>query len=212
MKKIVILTIILFVISGCTKLEKNNHLELIKEVQESKLTFTNQYRKGYKYYLPANLTSLSTQNQNEIITHKNQKYYMYIDLVSYFNNKEVTFNKNKEAYISEDITYDGIKGYLEVTKLEKQYLIEIMYNYAKIELIVDEQDINKGITNSIIILSSINYNKEIIENMMGENILTFNEEKLNIFEVKGAESNFLEYIEEFNAYEGPEIPDLDLIN
>ena len=43
-----------------------------------------------------------------------------------------------------------------------------MYNYAKIELMVEEKDINQVVTNSIIMLSSINYNDDIIKNMMGE--------------------------------------------
>ena len=153
-----------------------------------------------------------TEDFNEIIVNKNIKYYLYVDIVSYYNKIEKDYKINDKAFISEDISNNDKKGYLEVNQKNDKYLIEIMYNYAKIELIVNKDNLEEAITNSIIILSTIKYNNDIIENIMGENVLNFNEEQLDIFEAKGSESNFLEYIQEYDAYEGTEIPDLDLIN
>jgi hypothetical protein len=91
-----------------------------------------------------------------------------------------------------------------------------MYNYAKIEVIVDKDDINKAVTNSLIVLSTIKYNKDIIKNMMDEDILSFNEETFSIFNTNGKDSNFLEYVQEYGNYEGTddndEVHDYDLVN
>lgn len=212
MKKIILLIILLITATGCIKIKDNDVFKLIHEVQSSKLKLDNQYRKGYKYYLPVGMMVKKTDDFNEIIINKDIKYYMYVDIVSYYNKVKKEYKINEAAFISKDITYNDINGYLEVNQINDKYLIEIMYNYAKIELIVDNKNLEEVITNSIIVLSTIKYNDDIIKNMMGEDILNFNEEQLNIFETTGSESNFLEYIQEYDSYEGPEIPDLDLIN
>ena len=100
-------------------------------------------------------------------------------------------------------------GYLEINLVSNnRYLIEIMYNYAKIEVIVDEKNINSAINNAIILLSSVEYNNEILEKTVGENVLTSKEIEFNIFETKKQESNFLE-VESNNIYvEETEDPDL----
>lgn len=212
MKKIVMLVIMIVLVSGCTNIKNNDIDKLIDEVQNSKVNLSNRYQSGYKYYLPTGMFVKSTLDFNELIIKENINYYLYVDVVSYYNNIKNEYKINDNAYISKDISYNGIDGYLEVNKVEDKYLIEIMYNYAKIELIVNDNELKEGITNSMIILSTIKYNKDVIESMMGTDILNFNEEKLSIFEIKGTESNFLEYIEKFDVYEEPKVPDLDLIN
>ena len=213
MKKIVVLIMIIVLVSGCANIKNNDLDKLIDEVQNSKLNLSNRYRRGYKYYLPTGMYVKSTLDFNELIINENIKYYLYVDVVSYYNNIKNEYIINKEAYISKDISYNDIDGYLEVNQIEDKYLIEIMYNYAKIELIVNNDDLKEGIINSFIILSTIRYNDDVIESIMGTDVLNFKEEKLSIFDIKGNESNFLEYIEKFDTYEeDAEIPDLDLIN
>ncbi len=212
MKKIILLIILVITTSGCIKINDNDVTFLINEVQNSKLELSNIHRKGYKFYLPVGLSVNRTKGFNEIINNKDIKYYMYVDIVSCFNQVKKDYKINNKAFISKNITHNNINGYLEVNEKNDKYLIEIMYNYAKIELIVNKDNLEEVITNSIIILSTIKYNDDIIKNMMGEDILNFNEEQLNIFETTGSDSNFIEYIQEYDSYEGPEIPDLDLIN
>ncbi|MDD2409720.1 MAG: hypothetical protein PHD03_03270 [Bacilli bacterium] len=212
MKKLILFIILLITTSGCIKINDNDISILVEEVQNSKFELSNVHRKGYKYYLPVGLMVNKTEDFNEIIINKNIKYYMYVDIVSYYNKIKKDYKINDEAFISKNILNNDINGYLEVNQKNNKYLIEIMYNYAKIELIVNKDNLKEVITNSIIILSTIKYNDDIIKNMMGENVLNFNEEQLNIFEAKGSESNFLEYIQEYDSYKGTEIPDLDLIN
>jgi len=120
-------------------------------------------------------------------------------------------NNNENAYYFKEFNYDNKKGFVEINVNNEKYLIEIMYNYAKIELIVDKDDINEVVANSLVILSSIEFNKDIIENMMGEDILNYSEEKFSIFDNNTKDSNFLEYVQEYDTYKS-EIPDYDLIN
>ena len=212
MKKILIALSILFLLTGCNNIKNTEIEELVSIVRESKLKLSNQYRKGYKFYLPSDLQLKEIDGFNEIVTNGEYKYYMYVDLVSYYNNIKKEYKVNENCYISKIITYNEVDGYLEVNEKNDKYLIEIMYNYAKIELIVDKDYLKEAVTNSMIVLSTIKYNNDIIKNMMGEDILQFNEEHLNIFETNGGESNFLEYVQEYDAYEGEVIPDTDLIN
>ena len=79
-------------------------------------------------------------------------------------------------------------------------------------MIVDKEFINEAVSNSLIVLSSIEYNKSIIDNLIGDNILSYSEEKFTIFDDKTRDSNFLEYVQEFDNYDSNDIPDYDLIN
>lgn len=211
MKKTLIILAICLLLTGCTNISKSDEDKLINEIVESKLDLTNTYRTGYKYYLPPNLVSREVNELNEKITSKGYKYYLYVDLVSYYNNIKKEYTLNENSYLSKVINYQDKDGYLEVNLQNDKYLIEIMYNYAKIELIVDINYLKEGIVNSLVILSTIKYNDDIIQNMMGEDILDFNEEALNIFEVRGRDSNYVEYVQEYDKYDD-DIPDPDLIN
>jgi hypothetical protein len=216
MKKIIILILSLFCLCGCTNINKSDIPTLVNQTITSNLKLSNQYRKGYKYYLPHDLSVYDIKNLNEVLQDDNYKYYMYVDLISYYNKVINDYEVNKSAYYSQSILYNNKFGYLEINVKNDKYLIEIMYNYAKIEVIVDKDDINKAVTNSLIVLSTIKYNKDIIKNMMDEDILSFNEETFSIFNTNGKDSNFLEYVQEYGNYEGTddndEVHDYDLVN
>lgn len=211
MKKIILILALCLLLTGCTNISKSDEDKLINEIIESKLDLTNTYRTGYKYYLPPNLVAREVKGLNEKITSKSYKYYLYVDLVSYYNKIKEEYTLNEKSYLSKIINYQDKDGYLEVNLQNDKYLIEIMYNYAKIELIVDIDYLKEGIVNSLVILSTIKYNDDIVENMLGDDILDFNEETLNIFEVRGRDSNYVEYVQEYDKYED-DIPDPDLIN
>ncbi len=211
MKKIILFITLILFLTGCTNINKTPVEDLINQVAESKLKLHNTYRTGYKYYLPNSMQIRKVEDFNEILTNKNYTYYLYVDIVSYYNNVEKDYEIKSDSYLSQEIIYKDSKGYLEVNSQNDKYLIEIMYNYAKIELIVDIGYLKEAITNAMIILSTINYNDDIINNMMGEDILNFNEEQLNIFDVHDRESNFIEYVQRYDTYED-EMPDPDLIN
>ncbi len=212
MKKVILLIICLFIFTGCTNLQTANLDNIVSEIQKSKVNIQNEYRTGFKYYLPSNIGVVKSTYVNEVLKYQNTKYYMYIDLVSYYNKKQTNYKINQSAFYSKDISFDNKPGFIEINLKNEKYLIEIMYNYAKIEVIVDKDMINETVANSLIILSSIKYNDDIIENLMGENILNYHEETFTIFDKVENDSDFLEVIQEYDKYNEPKIPDYDLIN
>ena len=193
MKKIVVLLGMLLLLTGCTNIMNENYMDIISRVVVSRYNITNEYRTGYKYYIPNSMSSVDSKDYNEVLASANYHYYLYVDVVSYYNRVLSDYKIDDNAYFSSNINYEDKYGYLEVNKQSNnKYLVEIMYNYAKIEVMVDESDLKTAITNSIIILSSIQYNNDILESIVGDNVLEFNEETFNIFQTKKKESNYLD--------------------
>lgn len=212
MKKIILLTILLISLTGCVNINSTSIENLVSTIKRSKLSLTNEYRNGFTYYLPVNMNVLSSDKANEVLTDGNYNYYLYADMISFYNKTSFDYKENKTSYKSLNLKDDKASGYLEINQKNDKYLIEIMYNYAKIEVMVDKDKINEAISNSLIVISSIKFNKDIIENMLGKNVLSFSEEEFNIFETNSNTSNFLEIEKEFGTYEGDDIPDYDLVN
>jgi hypothetical protein len=214
-KKVIIMLIIIFFTAGCVKINNLNYDEIINNIISSKYNLNNQYRTGYKYYLPNGVIATNSKDYNEALADEFNNYYLYVDVVSYYNRVISEYTIDPTAFYSTKINYEDKYGYLEINKQQNnKYLIEIMYNYAKIEMIVDYNNIKESITNAIIILSSIQYNNDILANLVGDNVLQFNEEEFNIFQVKKDASNFLD-VESNNIYEDTpdaETEDPDLVN
>ena len=211
MKKIIILIFSVTLLCGCTKIDNNNVEQIINKVISSKSNNANEYKNGYKFYLPSNLVIDKINERNIVFRENNLKYYMFVDIVSYYHKVENSYKVKDNVYMSELINYDNKSGYIEINVKNNQYLIEIMYNYAKIEVIVDSNDIANAIANSLIILSSVEYNDDIIGNLLEEDVLNYSEESFNIFETNSKDSNFLKVVEEYDNYKDDEVPDYDLI-
>ena len=215
MKKILLILSFLFITVGCNNINKidykDNINNVIKENKTNKIY--NQYRKGYKYYLPKYMNIKNDIDFNEKINSNNYTYYLYVDVISYYNKTKKTYDNNA-SYISYNFQNGDNYGYLEVNNIDNdKYLVEIIYNYAKIEVKVNEMDINEAINNSIILLSTIKYDDEIIKNLVEDNNINNKEEKLDIFGKESDKDNFLKVVEEYDNYENNEdIPDYDKIN
>lgn len=214
MKKILILCLFILLFSvGCTNV-KNKELE---DIINKKITSNynnkifNVYHRGYQYYLPKKMSVKRINDTNEIITSDKYTYYLYLDLVSVIEEKNIPYEKEANLYKNLEFNYKNNQGYLKIKNLNDYYLVEIMYNYAKIEVIVDIEDINEVINNSITILSTIEYNKDIIANLMEDNLLNYKDESLNLFDKITNEDNFIKYEEQYDDYES-DIPDYDVIN
>lgn len=214
MKKILILCLFILLFSvGCTNV-KNKELE---DIINKKITSNynnkifNVYHRGYQYYLPKKMSVKRINDTNEIITSDKYTYYLYLDLVSVIEEKNIPYEEEPTLYKKMEFNYKNNKGYLKIKNLNDYYLVEIMYNYAKIEVIVDIEDINEVINNSITILSTIEYNKDIIANLMEDNLLNYKDESLNLFDKITNEDNFIKYEEQYDDYES-DIPDYDVIN
>ena len=212
MKRLFILCSLLLMLCGCTKISNNNINTLVNEIIKIDNNKYNEYRIGYKYYLPSGISIEKNNDFNVIFNKNNIKYYMYVDAVSYYYKVKKEYQINNNAFLSMPINNDEKYGYLEIIEKNNKYLIEIMYNYAKIEVIVKQDELSDAITYGLLILSSIKYNDDIIKSMLEEDVLNYSEESFNIFDTSTSESNFLKVIEEFDNYKEEEVPDYDLIN
>jgi hypothetical protein len=200
-------------VCGCVIINKSSIEEILTDSLSSELNFYNTQREGYKYYIPKGIKALTKNDYNEILADDTYKYYMYVDVLSYYNQVSFDYIKRTDVYYSNVIKYEDKFGYLEIKSFENEkYLIEIMYNYAKIEVMVEQKDINKTIAYAISILSSIEYNDNVLENLLGDNKANFGSEEFNIFETAETESNYLNYVEKYDNYESDETYDDDFIN
>ena len=211
MKKLLIIICLLF-ITGCSDIRKLSYDDIINNIA-TRANKDNVYRTGYSYYLPRGMRVADSTLYNEAITDARYKYYLYVDIVSYYKKVTKDYSVNNNALVSKKLDYNGKFGYVEVNLLKNdKYLVEIMYNYAKIEVIVDKSNLNEAMLSIINILKSVEYNDSIIANLMGDDVLNFSEEEFNIFNTKGSESNYLTVDKDASKEENTKIPDPDLIN
>ena len=214
-KKCFLSFILVLLLTGCTftKLEDASYETLINESLFTVNNIYNTNRIGYRYYLPRNFNIKYDRDYNEVFVSKDYRYYLYVDIVSYYNKSSFNFEEKDDVYYSKYLENDGHTGYIEITKLEDYFLIELMYNYSKIEVLTKENDIKDAIINASNILSSIKYNDLVIDNFVGENKLNFEETTYDIFKPKNAVSNktFLDYQEEYEVEYDTTVEDSDVI-
>ena len=198
MKKCIMLLLILFTMTGCAVINNLSIDQIVDRTVKSKYKVFNQIGGGFKYYLPKGLRAIKQDENNQIIKSNKYDYYLYVDLVSYYNNVSVSYEEKSGIYYSKIINGDKL-GIIDITDLGKDvYYINIKYNYATIQTKVNKKDINEGVANSLIIASSIIYNDEIIANLMKNDEISSAEEVINIFDTNtGENSNQLEYQDDF---------------
>lgn len=196
MKKVILIcliSVIMLAITGCSSVNNMDIDTIINNSLKSKVKNTTNNKSGYSYYLPKGLIVVDTNLYNDIITDHKYNYYLFVDVVSFNSKINFDYKKNNEAYYSNLINFQDKKGYIEINKYKnEQYLIEIMYNYAKIEVIVMEKDINKSVAFAISLLTSVTYNDSVISKNLSNSTLDFNEEKFDIFEIVGSD-NYLQF-------------------
>lgn len=196
-----LLSVILF--TGCTvvRIDTTNIDNIISVVLSKKNTLYNRVGKGYKYYVPRGVTYIDTTELNDKLYSNGNYYYLYIDAVSYYHKVKINYKEDPDAYYSEKIEANGKDGYLEIQKQKNgKYVIEFVYNYAKIEAMVDEKSINEVVLNASYILSTVKFNNKVIKLMLNENYFTNKEEKYDIFADKNnnnsSNSHLVEYEED----------------
>jgi hypothetical protein len=214
MKKIILLIILSFFLTGCLNIKDSTYEDIINNaINYENVDIQNESINGFSYYLPTGVSKILSTEENVVLKTDKYRLYMYVDLISYYNKIEEEYQENNTSYYSQAIKNDDKFGYLEINlQNDQKYLVEIMYNYAKIEVIVDEYDIKEVLSYAMSILSSISYNDSIIENMIGEDTLNYNEVEFNIFETANNKSNLIEYDETTETTTDTDEPDTDLIN
>jgi len=213
-KYIIFLVVICFILCGCSNVYDMSLESIIDKSTSRNVKVYNKYRKGYKYNLPMGLRVSKSTDYNEIILDKEYTYYLFVDAVSYYNKVIDTYKVNEESYVSLPISFEDKYGYLEINKIDNdKYFIEIMYNYAKIEVIVKEHDVNVVVSNCISVLTSIQFNDNVLKTMLDEETLQFKEYDFNIFETTSTseESEYLQILKS-EEEKDTEIHDSDKIN
>ena len=187
MKKVILIFLIAIVLSGCTvvRIDTSDIDNITNVVLSKKNKLYNQVGQGYKYYLPGGVTYIDSDELNDILYCNGNYYYLYIDAINYYYQKDISYVENKNLYYSKKFNVDdgfNHNGYLQIKEIDGLYHIEFVYNYAKIETIVENKDINDTILNSSYILSTIKYNYNIVELMLNKDYFINKTGKYDNFE------------------------------
>ena len=198
MKKLIILMIFFIFISGCTvvRIDTTDIDNIINIILSKENKLYNQIGKGYKYYIPRGVTYIDTDELNDKLYSNGDYYYLYVDAVSYYHQMPIEYVENKDLYYSKKINIDNKEGYLQIEEHGDKYLVNFVYNYARIETLVDADKINEAVLNCSYILSTIKFNHNVVKLMLDSDYLTNTEEKYNLFIPKKIVSGHIEYPDE----------------
>ena len=203
MKKIVILlSSVLILVSGCSmhRLSDSNISKNIDIILSSKASLNNVSFEGYKYYVPKGLKFIEKNDYNALLKDKkNNTYYFYIDVISYYHKTKNNYKINKKAYYSKKLKHNNKNGYIEINKIKNKYFIEFVFNYSKVEAYVSKKDIVSTVNNICYLVKSVKYNDKVLNSIVGENVLDYKEEEFNIFNSKSNDTDFLEYVKEYDS-------------
>ena len=197
-KLIVLLSIVVILVSGCsvyqldsTDLEKN-----IKFLLSEDVDLYNMYFEGYKYYVPKGMKVLTNDEYNTTFLDKNNnKYYLYVDIISYYHKTKNTYMINEKVYSSNKFIYNDKSGYINVEKIDEKYFIQFMFNYAKMEAYVLEEDLTTVVNNMCFILRTVKFNDDVLESLIGDNVLSYQEENFTLFDTESSSDDILEVVE-----------------
>lgn len=197
-KKIILITLSFFLFGCTSNINQMTFREIIDDSIQEEKSFVNINNKGYKYYLPSEFTVVEDNDYIQKITSKNRTYYMNVDIVSYFYKNKLETKHNLDDYEYYTFDHNNKQGYLKITKNNKNFVVELCYNYAIIEVEVEESELRYAVSRGILILDSIKYNDLVIEKYIVENSIENSETVYNIPKPEDKENNknVLEYIEE----------------
>ena len=201
-KKITIIICLLF-LTACTKqtyyINNLSYEDIINVSINDNGKTTNTNNKGYKYCLPTGfIVSKDNGYNQELLSDDNTRYYLNIDIVSYYYKNKMKTSHDLNDYKYYEFENNNKSGYLKITQNNDTFFVELCYNYAIIEVEVKESNIRYAISRGIIILNSIEYNDLIIQKYIGNNDIDNAETVYKIPEPKDKDSskNILEYMGE----------------
>lgn len=214
---IVLLSIVVVLTTGCSvyKLDNTNISKNIKILLSHKTNLHNVNYDGYRYYLPKGVSFVNKDSYNALLKDmNNNRYYMYVDVISYYHKKENDYEINNDSHYSQRLDYNNKTGYVQIDEIDDKYFIQFVYNYVKIEAYVSKKDLTDSITNICYILRSVKFNDSVIESLIGENALDYQEEDFSLFKADSSKESYMEVIkrnesEEYNKYLEDEKIDID---
>lgn len=211
MKRVFILSLILLLCVGCTRIDDTeNYSTITDEIIKSDKKEVNTTALGYKYYLPIGVEKVYDKDYNQKLKYEDTYIYLYVDAVSYYYRNSLNFEEQDvNSYYYQKINQGEKIGYIKITKeKENSYFIKIVYNYAKIEAYATENNKQEVLANSLIILNSIDYNDNLIKKVLEDEYFSSDTKDYKIKKPKDTESKFREYLSEYVQEEENQIPDL----
>lgn len=194
MKKVVILTLMFLLLTGCSivRIDTNSIDTILDVILSKNNNLYNRVGRGYKYYVPRSVTYIDTDENNDKLYSKGIYYYLYVDVVGFYNKIDIDYSEKKDIYYSRRLSKDdgfSSDGYLEITIENNLYYVVFVYNYAKIETIVSKQELNNAVLNSAYILSTMQFNSDVIGLMLDNEKINNREEKYELFKNKKNEDS-----------------------
>lgn len=217
MKKLFVLLSIVVLATGCSvyRLDDTNISKNIKILLSHKTNLHNVNYDGYKYYLPKGISFVNKDSYNALLKDmNNNKYYMFVDVISYYHKRENDYEINEKSHYSQRIDYNNKTGYVQIDEVKDKYFIQFVYNYVKIEAYVSKKDLAFSINNICYILRSVKFNDSVINSLIGENALDYQEEDFSLFKADSSKESYMEVIkrnesDEYNKYLEDEKIDID---
>lgn len=203
MKRIVVLlSAIMLLMTGCsvTKLDSNDLGRNVKILLSEKSSLYNVFYDGYKYYLPKGVGFVTKDDYNAVLKDSvGNKYYLYVDAIGYYNKIENTYKVNNKSHYSKKLDYNKKTGYIQIDEVDSSYYIQFVYNYAKLEALVDKKDLTSTVSNMCYILRSVKFNDKILDSLIGENTLDYKEENYSLFDSNSSNETFLGVVEKYET-------------
>lgn len=203
MKRIVVLlSAIMLLMTGCsvTKLDSNDLGKNVKILLSEKSSLYNVFYDGYKYYLPKGVGFVTKDDYNAVLKDSvGNKYYLYVDAIGYYNKIENTYKVNNKSHYSKKLDYNNKTGYIQIDEVDSSYYIQFVYNYAKLEALVDKKDLTSTVSNMCYILRSVKFNDKILDSLIGENTLDYKEENYSLFDSNSSNETFLGVVEKYET-------------
>jgi hypothetical protein len=199
MKKIIVLlSICILFVTGCqiVKLDSSNIEENIDTLMSKKVKNYNIYYEGYKYYLPKGLTFLDKEDFNAVLKdNNNNKYYFYVDVISYYHKISNDYEENKDSYYSKRLDYNNKDGYIQIDEVDSKYFVQFVFHYAKMEAYIEKDDLITAIQYMCSVLRTVKYNNKVLESIVGTKVLDYKEENYTLFKADSSKESFLDVVE-----------------
>ena len=196
MKKIILIFSLVLILTGCSvvRIDTSSIDNILNVVLTKKNTLYNQVGQGYKYYLPMGVTYIESDDSNDILYCNGIYYYLYVDTISYYYKTKIDYKENSNVYYSKLLTKkDGFKhsGYVEIEEKYGLYYLKFVYNYARIEAMVDEENLYDTLLKTSYILSTIKYNDDIVNLMLDADYFTNKTGKYSNYNSKQSSEKFV---------------------
>ena len=183
--------------TGCTRLD--NDLEKIVDVVLSAQQKVNTVSTNYKIYIPSGVVQLEDNNYNQKFKIKDRFVYLYVDTISYHYKNNTNYQDNTTYdYFYKKLNYQGNTGYIGINQLENDsFYVKIVYNYAKIEFYSNQEYLSSMVTNSLLMINSIEYNDNLINVLFGEDNNAGKEMTYELKTPEGTESSFYDVLQQY---------------